>query len=61
MNRPIFREMLLLVLLCIAVFIASTGGIQNQTLSTLLEGISVSVLATVVSSTFYKMLEKKES
>ena len=60
MNISILREYLLVILLCISIFIAATGGFEGQTLSILLQGISVSVLATVVSIFFLKNINKNQ-
>lgn len=54
------RQIILVLLLMIAVFVASTGGIQNPDMSRLFEGISISITAAVLSLFFLAGIEKRK-
>lgn len=58
-NSQTFRQVLLIILLALAVFFASTGGIQNPDWSTLLRGIATSIISTVLS--IYLLQDVKKS
>ncbi len=58
MNSPAFRQIALLILLMIFIFIAARGGIQDTNWNDLLAGVSASVLATIISVYFLNELDK---
>lgn len=54
-----FRQVLLLILLMLAIFFASTGGFQSPRWDELLKNIAISVLSAVVSIYFLQGIERR--
>jgi len=61
MDSQFLRYLLLIVFLMLAVFIASTGGIQNPRWSDFFAGLAISILATIFSLYFLQDIYKKSS
>jgi hypothetical protein len=59
LNSQFFRQALMIVLLTISVFFASTGGFQNPQWNDLLADVAVSILAAVISIYFLQDIEKR--
>jgi len=58
-TSQLFRQTLLVLLLGLAIFVASTGGFQNPRWDELFGGIAVSVLSAVVCIYFLQGIDKK--
>lgn len=58
MNNRSIREIILILLLMLFVFISATGGIRNLNISLLLSGLAVSVIAAVICAYALKDIYK---